>query len=106
MIPSATCACSISGARRSERSKMHTSTRLCAGDFHFWRQEAQDGKEINTEINIVINTEVDFALFSPNYHEQDRIGVVSLGLEDGVLHTSYALLAFTTAFYDRLRARG
>jgi hypothetical protein len=77
---------------------MHTSTRLCAGDFHFRRQGLQDGKEGSQE--------VDFALFSPNYHEQDRIGVVSLGLEDGVLNTSYALLAFTTAFYDRLRARG
>ena len=67
---------------------MHTSTRLRADDFHFW-QHAQP---------------VDFATFAPTYHEQDRVGVVSLGLEDGVLHTSYALLAFTTAFYDRLRA--
>ncbi len=72
---------------------MHTSTRLRADDFHFWQQTAS------------ANQPVDFATFSPDYHEQDRVGVISLGLEDGVLQTSYALLALTTAFYDRLRAR-
>jgi hypothetical protein len=73
---------------------MHTSTRLRADDFHFWQQTAR------------ASYPVDFATFSPNYHEQDRVGVISLGLEDGVLQTSYALLALTTAFYDCLRARG
>ena len=34
------------------------------------------------------------------------MGVVSPTLEAGVYQTSYALLALTTAFYDRLRARG
>jgi hypothetical protein len=71
---------------------MHTHTRLAAGDFTFWQQDATG------------ETEVSFATFCPDYHPQDRIGVVSVALEDGVLHTSYALLAFTTAFYDSLRA--
>src|SRR5262245_6239866 len=71
---------------------MHTSTRLCAEDFHFWRQSPTGAFE------------VDFAAFCPDYHEQDRVGVVSLALEEGVLHTGYALLALTTAFYDRMRA--
>lgn len=48
---------------------------------------------------------IDFATFAPNYHELDRIGVVSPALEDGILHTGSALLAFTTAFYDAHRAR-
>jgi hypothetical protein len=72
---------------------MHTSTRLSASDFTFWRPTASGDQQI------------DFATFSPDYHPQDRIGVVSPALEAGVLHTSYALLAFTTAFYDCLRAR-
>src|SRR5690606_9756161 len=38
--------------------------------------------------------------------ELDRVGVVSLCLEDGVIHTGRALLALTTAFYDCHRARG
>jgi hypothetical protein len=70
---------------------MHTSTRLCAGDFRYLRRSPEGVQE------------VEFAVFAPNYHEQDRVGVVSLGLEDGVLHAGYALLALTTAFYDRMR---
>lgn len=93
MTPSATCACSTNGDKRLERCRMHTSARLSASDFTFWRQTANGDQQI------------DFATFSPDYHPQDRIGVISLTLEDGVLHTSYALLAFTTAFYDCLRAR-
>ena len=73
---------------------MHTSTRLCADDFQFWRHDPTGRQP------------ADFATFCPDYHELDRIGVVSPTLETGVHHTSYALLALTTAFYDRLRARG
>jgi len=73
---------------------MHTSTRLCAGDFGVWRH-GPDGIQ-----------QTDFAAFCPNYHELDRVGVVSPTLEAGVCHASYALLALTTAFYDSLRARG
>ena len=72
---------------------MHTSDRLCATDFHYWRCDHGQPKQI------------DFADFCPDYHAQDRIGVVSLLLEDGVLHTAAALLALTTAFYDWQRAR-
>jgi hypothetical protein len=73
---------------------MHTSNVLSASDFQYWHVDADD----------VIR--VDFDTFCPNYHEFDRIGVVSPFLEDGVLHTGCALLALTTAFYDVLRSRG
>ena len=73
---------------------MHTSTRLCATDFQFWRHSPTGSQP------------ADFATFCPDYHELDRIGVVSPTVEAGVHHTSHALLALTTAFYDSLRARG
>ena len=72
---------------------MHTSTRLTAADFQFW-QETGAG-----------NQPISFAAFCPNYHELDRVGVVSLRLEDGVCQTGRTLLALTTAFYDRQRAK-
>ncbi|MFZ4661553.1 MAG: hypothetical protein ACOYNY_31380 [Caldilineaceae bacterium] len=73
---------------------MHTSTRLTNTDFHFFRHSPTGAQPI------------DFADFCPDYHELDRVAVVSPTLEAGVYHTSYALLALTTAFYDRLRTRG
>jgi hypothetical protein len=42
-------------------------------------------------------------MFCPQYHAQDRVGVVAPGLDTGVYHTGYALLALATAFYDVLR---
>jgi hypothetical protein len=72
---------------------MHTSTRLISSNFEFYHHASGRVHQ------------ADFATFCPDYHELDRVGVVSLGLEDGVLQTSYALLALTTAFYDQLRAR-
>ena len=51
-------------------------------------------------------THVGFSAFCAEYHEQDRVAVVSPRLEDGILHTGYALLALTTAFFDAQRARG
>ena len=72
---------------------MHTSKLLRASDFQYWRL-AED-KRIN----------VDFERFCPDYHELDRVGVISPCLEDGVLYTGDALLALTTAFYDVLRSR-
>jgi hypothetical protein len=72
---------------------MHTSTRLISSNFEFWHHTSGGAHQ------------VDFATFCPGHHELDRVGVVSLSLEDGVLQTSYALLALTTAFYDQLRAR-
>ena len=69
---------------------MHTSKVLRAADFHYIRPDGGGA--------------ADFQTFYPQYHYRDRIGVVSPCLEDGVLHTAYALLALTTAFYDVLRA--
>lgn len=73
---------------------MHTSTRLTASDFQFW------------QVSGAGNRPIAFAEFCPNYHELDRVGVVSLHLEDGVRQTGRALLALTTAFYDSHRTRG
>ena len=72
---------------------MHTSTLLISQNFEYW-QSGENGL-----------TCVDFETFCPDYHELDRTGVISPHLEDGILHTGYALLALTTAFYDIWRAR-
>ena len=73
---------------------MHTSTLLSAKDFQHWQPKA--GQRLK----------VDFATLCPDYHERDRLAVVCPHLEDGVLHTGFALLSLTTAFYDVLRGRG
>lgn len=73
---------------------MHTSTKLRSADFQYRRLEASG------------SVPSDFQSLFPGYHAQDRIGVVSLRVEEGVLYTGYTLLALTTAFYDVLRARG
>jgi hypothetical protein len=72
---------------------MHTSTRLAAADFQYWRRSREGDAQLS------------FADFCPNYHELDRVGVVSPCLEDGVLFVGRTLLALTTAFYDSQRAR-
>ncbi len=72
---------------------MHTSTRLAATDFQYWRRTHEGAVQLS------------FADFCPNYHELDRVGVVSPCVEDGVLFTGRTLLALTTAFYDCHRAR-
>jgi hypothetical protein len=72
---------------------MHTSEVLQASDFHYWCLK---------EAGLV---QVDFDAFCPQYHEQDRVGIVSPSLESGVFSASYAILAITTAFYDVLRSR-
>lgn len=71
---------------------MHTSQALRSSHFEYQRPES--GKR------------VAFSAFCADYHDQDRVGVVSPQLEDGILHTAYALLALTTAFYDVQRASG
>ena len=71
---------------------MHTSQTLRSSHFEYRCTEASG--------------RVAFSSFCADYHEQDRVGVVSPHLEDGVLHTGYALLALTTAFYDVQRAGG
>lgn len=72
---------------------MHTSKLLKSSDFQYW--------QLTTDKQI----SVGFEGFCPDYHELDRVGVISPCLEDGILHTGDALLALTTAFYDVLRAR-
>ena len=73
---------------------MHTSTVLQSSDFRYWYREKAE------------RIPTDFAAHFPDYHELDRVGVVSLSLEDGILQASGVLLALTTAFYDRQRAKG
>lgn len=72
---------------------MHTSQVLSARDFEY-RQRDGNGFQ-----------PVPFESFCPDYQESDRTGVVSPLLEDGIIHTSHAILALTTAFYDAWRAR-
>jgi len=71
---------------------MHTSQQLRSSHFEYRRPDA--------------GGRVAFSAFCAEYHDQDRVGVVSPRLEDGILYTSYALLALTTAFYDVQRAGG
>ena len=71
---------------------MHTSQALRSSHFEY-RRPGSGGR-------------VPFSSFCAGYHDQDRVGVVSPRLEDGILHTGYALLALTTAFYDVQRAGG
>lgn len=72
---------------------MHTSTVLQSSDFRY-RRIAQSE-----------SVPTDFDTFFPDYHELDRIGVVSLSLEDGILQAGGTLLALTTAFYDVQRTK-
>ena len=72
---------------------MHTSKLLRSSDFQYW--QLTENKR----------TSVDFNGFCPDYHELDRVGVISPCIEDGILYTGEVLLALTTAFYDVLRSR-
>jgi len=71
---------------------MHTSSMLKATDFHYRWSDSREP--------------ADFDAFCPDYHENDRLAVVCICLEDSVLHAGYGLLAVATAFYDVLRERG
>ncbi len=80
---------------------MHTSQALSSSHFRYRRiGHAASGVAPNSGAQFN-----EFSSFCARYHEQDRVGVVSPRLEDGILHTAYALLALTTAFYDAQRAR-
>ncbi len=72
---------------------MHTSSVISATDFQYW-QRGTNGP-----------ARVPFSAFCPDYEASDRTGFVSPCLEDGILHTSHAILALTTAFYDAWRDR-
>jgi hypothetical protein len=73
---------------------MHTTKVLQAADFQYWHVDANGHR-----------APIDFAAFCPQYHIQDRVGVIVPQLDTGVDQTGYALLALTTAFYDVLRQR-
>ena len=75
---------------------MHTSALIKAEHFEYFQHVADDD----------LTMACDFDDCFPDYHDQDRLGVVAVPYEHGVLYTGFALLAFTTAFYDALRARG
>lgn len=72
---------------------MHTSKRLASADFEFLRCTG------NQQVSI------PFHEFCPDYHELDRIGVVSPTISHGVLNAGRTILALTTAFYDAQRAK-
>lgn len=74
---------------------MHTSSRLTSADFTYQKSEGQKQATPQT-----------FADFCADYHAQDRVGVVSPDLHDGVLCVGQSLLALTTAFYDYHRESG
>lgn len=73
---------------------MHTSERITQSDFVYRRW--QDSK---SEV-------LPFSEAFPDYHPQDRVGLVSPRLEDGVFELAGAVLGLATGFYDCLRSNG
>lgn len=73
---------------------MHTSERITQSDFVYRRR--QDSK---SEV-------LSFSEAYPDYHPQDRVGLVSPRLEDGVFGLAGAVLGLATGFYDCLRSNG
>ena len=69
---------------------MHTSTQISLMDFSI--RDAQK------------NLEVDFDKFCPNYYYRDRIAVINLEPNEGLLGASRTLFTFTAAFYESLRS--
>ena len=73
---------------------MHTSERITQSDFVYHRR--QDTK---SEV-------LSFSEAYPDYHPQDRVGLISPRLEDGVFGLAGAVLGLATGFYDCLRSSG
>ena len=71
---------------------MHTSTILRSEHFQY---RCLDGGAL---------APADFDALWPEYHALDRLGIVSGPFESGLRHTGLAGLAWTTAFYDVMRA--
>ena len=67
---------------------MHTSTTFTAADY-LYRQRNEDHW-----------IQVDFQAVVPDYHELDRVGVVSPCLEDGVLNTAYGGHGFVFSYKE------
>ncbi|MXZ75992.1 MAG: hypothetical protein F4207_05460 [Gemmatimonadetes bacterium] len=73
---------------------MHTSERITQADFVYRRRQ-------DTKAEVLSFTEA-----YPDYHPQDRVGLVSPRLEDGVFGLAGAVLGLATGFYDCLRSQG
>jgi hypothetical protein len=73
---------------------MHTSKILQASHFAY-RSRGPDG---------VMTPSPGFETLCPDYHALDRLGIVALPFEAPMQHASLGILAWTTAFYDALRA--
>ena len=73
---------------------MHTSAILQARHFEYHGREE----------NGATSPTAGFEALCPDYHALDRLGIVAVPFEAGLQHTALAVLAWTTAFYDSLRA--
>ncbi len=73
---------------------MHTSKILKADHFQYHYLDPDGGQ----------TSAVSFQTVCPDYHILDRLGIVSIPFETGLRNTGLAVLAWTTAFYDAMRA--
>ena len=69
---------------------MHTSNDISLKDFSI--------RDTQT------NVEIDFNKFCPDYYSRDRIAVINLDHNEGLLGASRILFTFTAAFYESLRS--
>ncbi len=72
---------------------MHTSERIAQSDFVYRRRQDAEWRVLS------------FGEAFPDYHPQDRAGLVSPRLEDGVCGAGGAVLGLATGFYDCLRSK-
>jgi len=73
---------------------MHTSKILEADHFQYHYLDPDGGR----------TSAVSFQTVCPDYHILDRLGIVSVPFEAGLRRTGLAVLAWTTAYYDAMRA--
>ena len=79
--------------KEGKETAVHSSEILRAQHFEYVLRGQQTGSLC------------DFSAFCPGYKDTDRLGVVNPCYEDGLLGAAYAILAFTTAFYNGQRSR-
>ncbi len=72
---------------------MHTSERIAQSDFVYRRLSGSESDILS------------FADAYPDYHPQDRVGLISPRLEDGIFGAAAAVLGLATGFYDCLRSK-
>lgn len=73
---------------------MHTSKILEADHFQYHCLDPDGGR----------TSAVSFQTVCPDYHILDRLGIVSVPFETGLRCTGLAVLAWTTAYYEAMRA--